>query len=254
MISGPMNRAFRTLALFALASLTASLSARAQDDSSGSIIARGIRSIAITATDRVLNQADVATVHIGYELYGPDQPTAYASASKASNAIMDALRSANIPKDMIESQQQSVAPMESYQLNQLPPSERASHAFVAQQSWTVRTSADDAARVLDIAAKAGANKSGQIDWSLKDPNTANAEAAAKALQRARAQAQAMATGLNVKLGQLLYASNQVQAEPIRPVPMAMAVQAKEAPGPPPLAINARQIDTSATVYAVFAIE
>jgi uncharacterized protein YggE len=247
-----MTRAPLTLALFAFTSLAAPLALRAQDDSA-SIIAKGVRSIAITATDRVLNQADVATVHIGYELYGPDQPTAYASASKASNAIIAALRSAGVPNDTIESEQQSVAPMDNYQLNQLPASERASHAFVAQQSWTVRTSADDAARVLDIAVKAGANKSGQIDWSLKDPNAANAEAASKALQRARTQAQAMAAGLNVKLGQLLYASNQVQAQPVRPVPM-MAMQAKAAPAPPPLAINARQIETSATVYAVFGIE
>ena len=243
-----------TLALSAFTFLAAPVAARAQDDSA-SIIAKGIRSIAITATDRVRQQADVATVHIGYMLYGPDQPTAYASASTASNAIIDALRSANVPKEMIESQQQSVAPMDTYQLNQLPASERASHAFVAQQSWTVRTSADDAARILDIATKAGANQSGQIDWSLKDPNAANSEAAAKALQRARAQAQAMATGLNVKLGQLLYASNQVQAEPIRPMPMmAMQAKAADARAVQPLAINAREIETSATVYAVFAIE
>ncbi len=253
MTSRPMTRALAplTLALFAFTSLAIPASARAQDDSA-SIIAKGVRSIAITATDRVLQQADVATVHIGYELYGPDQPTAYASASKASNAIIDAIRSAGVPRDMIESEQQTVAPMESFQLNQLPVSERSSHAFVAQQSWIVRTAADDAARILDIAGKAGANKSGQIDWSLKDPNAASAEAAAKALQRARAQAQAMASGLNVKLGQLLYASNEVQAEPIRPAPM-MATYAKVA-APPPLAINARQIETSATVYAVFAIE
>lgn len=225
--------------------------ASAQTDSS-SIIAKGIRSIAITATDRVTHQADVATVHIGYELYGPDQPSAYATASQASNAIMDALRSAGVPKETIESEQQSVAPMDNYQLNQLPANERASHAFVAQQSWTVRTAADSASRILDIAVKAGANKSGQIDWSLKDPNAASAEAAGKALQRARAQAEAMASGLNVKLGQLLYASNEVQAEPIRP--MAMDVRLKAAASPPPLAINARQIETSATVYAVFAIE
>ena len=247
-----MIKAPLTLALFAFACLAVPSAARAQDDSA-SIIAKGVRSIAITATDRVRQQADVATVHVGYELYGPDQPSAYAAASKASNAIISALRSAGVPNDMIESEQQSVNPTEAYQINQLPVSDRASHAFIAQQSWAVRVAADDAARVLDIAVKAGANKSGQIDWGLKDPNAANAEAAAKALQRARTQAQAMATGLNVKLGQLLYASNQVQAEPIRPVPM-MAMQAKEAPAPPPLAINARQIDTSATVYAVFAIE
>ncbi len=253
MTSGRMTRVRLTLALFALASLAAPLTAQTQDDSA-SIIAKGVRSIAITATDRVLNQADVATVHIGYELYGPDQPTAYASASKASNAIISALRSAGVPNDTIESDQQSVAPMDNYQLNQLPVSERASRAFVAQQSWTVRTSAEDAARILDIATKAGANKSGQIDWSLKDPNAANTEAAAKALQRARAQAQAMAGGLNVKLGQLLYASNQVQASPIRPAPEAMMATQLQAKAAPPLAINARQIETAATVYAVFAIE
>jgi hypothetical protein len=241
-----------SLALFAFTSLAIPAAIRAQDDSA-SIIAKGVRSIAITATDRVIHQADVATVHVGYELYGPDQATAYASASKASNAIIDAIRSAGVPRDMIESEQQTVAPMESFQLNQLPVSERASHAFVAQQSWTVRTAADDAARVLDIAAKAGANKSGQIDWSLKDPNAASAEAAAHALQRAKAQAQAMATGLSVHLGQLLYASNEVQAQPIRPMPMAMATQ-MDARARQPLAINARQIETSATVYAVFAIE
>ncbi|HEY4011326.1 MAG TPA: SIMPL domain-containing protein [Acidobacteriaceae bacterium] len=227
--------------------------AQAQNDSS-TMIAKAIRSIAITATDRVIHQADVATVHIGYELYGPDQPAAYASASQASNAIIAALRSAGVPSDTIESEQQSVAPMEPYQLNQLPASERASRAFVAQQSWTVRTTAEAAARILDIAAKAGANKSGQIDWSLKDPNAASAEAAAKALQRARVQAEAMAAGLNVKLGQLLYASNEVQAEPIRPMAMMARDKTEAVAAQRPLAINARQIETSATVYAVFAIE
>jgi hypothetical protein len=227
--------------------------AQAQDDSA-SFIAKGVRSIAITATDRVIHQADVATLHIGYELYGPDQPTAYRSASTASNAIINALRSAGVPSDAIESQQQSVTPVEPYQLNQLPASDRAGHAFIAQQSWTVRTTPDAVARILDIAVKAGANKSGEIDWSLNDPNAASAEAAAKALQRAKTQAGAMADGLGVHLGQLLYASNQVEAQPVRPLAKAERFTNLEAAPPPPLAINARQLETSATVYAVFALE
>lgn len=229
------------------------ITARAQTDPS-SMISKGVRSIAITATDRVTRQADVATVHIGFELFGPDQPTALATASTASNAIMDALRSAGIPADTIESEQQSIAPMDSFQLNQLPASERASRAFVAQQGWIVRTSADAAARVLDIAMKAGANRSGSIDWSLKDPNAASAEAAGKALQRARSQAEAMSKGLGVQLGQLLFASNQVESSPIRPVAMMAMAKADSNGALRPLAINPRQIETSATVYAVFAIQ
>ncbi|HEX5284837.1 MAG TPA: SIMPL domain-containing protein [Bryocella sp.] len=253
-----MTRAFAPLsiALFAFTSVASPTAAHAQDVPMGvqqSSQPRNVRSIAITATDRVIRPADVATVHIGYQIYGADQVSLYTQAAKTSNAIIDALRGAGVANDSIESEQQSVGPTESYQLNQLTPAERDSHAFIAQQSWTVRSTPADAARIIDLAAKAGGNKSGQIDWSLSDPNAASAEAAAHALQRAKAQAQAMATGLNVHLGQLLYASNQVEAEPIRPVPM-MAMAKAAAPPPRPLAINDRQIETSATVYAVFAIE
>ena len=64
----------------------------------------------------------------------------------------------------------------------------------------------------------------------------------------------MAGGLNVRLGALIYASNETQGEPPRPLVRAMS--AMEAPGPPPpqLAINPRRIVKTATVYAVFAIE
>jgi uncharacterized protein YggE len=211
------------------------------------------RSIAITATESVTHLADVATVSIGYQLYGPDKDAAYAAGSHASNAIIDALKKAGVPADAIESQSQSVTENRYFDAK-VSAAERAAKAFIIEQSWTVRTNAADAAKVLDLAVKAGANNSGNINWSLQDPNAAQAEAASKALQRARTQAAAMAGGLNVQLGELIYASNQVQAEAVRP-PMAMMAMAKvSAAPPPPLAINARQIETSATVYAVFAIQ
>jgi hypothetical protein len=247
-----------SLALFALTSLATPSAIHAQGipipPSPQTSQPQNVRSIAITATDRVIHPADVATVHIGYQIYGADQASLYTQAAKTSNAIIDAIRAAGVPNDSIESQQQSIGPSEPYQLNQLTPAERDSHAFIAQQSWTVRSTPAEAARIIDLAAKAGGNNSGQIDWSLSDPNAASAEAAAHAMQRARAQAQAMASGLNVHLGQLLYASNEVQASPIRPMPMMAADANLRAKAAPPLAINNRQIETSATVYAVFAIE
>ena len=256
----PMTKALAplSLALFALMSLATPATIHAQDmsmSSQSSSQPKNVRSIAITATDRVIRPADVATVHIGYQIFGPDQASLYTQAAKTSNAIIDALRAAGVANDSIESDQQSIGPTETYQINQLTPAERDSHAFTAQQSWTVRSTPAEAARIIDLASKAGGNKSGQIDWSLSDPNAANAEAAAHALQRAKAQAQAMATGLNVHLGQLLYASNQIDAQPIRPMPMnAFNGGGPQAKAAPPLAINNRQIETSATVYAVFAIE
>jgi len=210
------------------------------------------RTIAVTATDKVIVMADTATVHIGFIAYGPDSDTAYATGSRISNAIVKALTASGIPNDAIESENQNVSPVQEYQIDKLTPAEKAQRKFQVVQSWTVRTPADDAAKTLDVAVKAGANQSGQIDWSLKDENAPQAEAAAKALQRARTVASEMAKGLNVKFGPLLFASNETQAQP--PVPIIRSMAAKASPNVEPLAINPRRIEKTATVYAVFAIE
>jgi uncharacterized protein len=211
------------------------------------------RTIAITATDKVTTMADTATVHIGFIAYGPDSDSAYATGSQASNAIVKALTASGVPSDAIESENQNVSPVQEYQIDKLTPAEKAQRKFQVVQSWTVRVPADDAAKTLDLAVKAGANQSGQIDWSLKDENAAQAEAAGKALQRARTVAAEMAKGLSVKLGPLVFASNETQAQPPVPIMRAMAA-APMAAKVQPLAINPRQIEKSATVYAVFAIE
>jgi uncharacterized protein YggE len=213
------------------------------------------RTIAITATDKVIALADVATLHIGFIAYGSDSDSAYAAGSRTSNAIVKALTSAGVPNDSIESENQNVAPVQEYQIDKLTPPEKAQRKFQVTQSWTVRTNANDAAKVLDLAVKAGANQSGQIDWSLKDENIPQSEAATKALQRARTVAEEMAKGLNAKLGTLLYASNETQAEPPHPLMGAMSAGGMAKRDlVEPLAINPRQIEKTATVYAVFAIE
>jgi uncharacterized protein YggE len=140
-----------------------------------------------------------------------------------------------------------------YQIDKLTEAQKAQRQFQVTQSWTVKTVANDAAKTLDLAVKAGANQSGQIEWGFKDENAPDSEAAAKALKRARAQADQMATSLNAKLGSLLYASNEVQSNAPRPMMRAMAA-APAMDKVEPLAINPREIERSATVYAVFAIE
>jgi uncharacterized protein YggE len=213
------------------------------------------RTIAITATDKVTAMADVATVHIGFVVYGPDKDTAYANGSRTSNAIHKALLAAKVSEDSIESENQNIGPVQEYQIDKLTPAEKQQRQFQVTQSWTVRAGAADAATVLDLAVKAGANQSGSIEWSLRDGNTAQAEAAAKALQRAHTVADQMARGLNVKLGALIYATNETEAEPIRPINGRMlAMAAAPMMKVEPLAINPRQIEKSATVHAVFSIE
>jgi uncharacterized protein len=214
------------------------------------------RTIAVTTDDTATADADTALVHIGFQNYATDEQTAYANASKVSNAIATALANAGVKKDAIESQMQSINRVQPFELQNLPPEQKGQRQFVAQQAWTVKTSAKDAAAVLDVAVKAGANSSGDIEWSVADPDALESQAAGKALKRAREIADRMAQGLGAKLGVLVYASNQ--AAQVHPLMQANVLNAAVSPMArktiEPLAVNPRKVVRSATVYAVFSIE
>jgi uncharacterized protein len=215
---------------------------------------RNNRTIAVTASDKATTDADLAVVHIGFQGFGPDEASTYADGSKTSNTIMDALKKAGVPDKAIESENQSLQ-RNMFHEPQESEMDRARRQFVLSQSWTVKIKPDDAAKILHIAVQAGANQSGQIDWQYQDMNGLQAKAASAALAKAQAIAQQMAQGLSVKLAGLIFASNQAPESPVRPVDKAYGFTlARAAPAPAPLAINPRQIETSATVYAVFAIE
>ena len=210
------------------------------------------RTVAVTATEHVVVTADIATVHIGYITYGRDRDTTYANATKLSNTIIQALTASGVPADSIESDNQSLEPTQNFQVERLPPAEAANRKYQVQQSWIVRTGAANAAKLLDTAVLAGANQSGQIDWSLKDESASTASASARAIQHAHRVAIQMVSGFGGKVGALLYASNESESTTVRPVPM-MAMH-KAANENEPLAISPRRIERSVTVRAIFAIE
>lgn len=170
---------------------------------------------------------------------------------------MDALKKSGVPDNSIESKDQSLTHTEFPDGIKSTLEERAQKQFTLSQSWTVRAAAGNAAAVLHAAIEAGANESGNIDWDLSTRDALEAKAAALALERARAIATHMAEGLNAHLGSLIYASNQEPLTPIRRLlqtsSATISVQAVSAP-PPPLVIHPQQVEESATVYAVFAIE
>jgi len=218
-------------------------------------VSKANRTLAVTGTGTASAMADRATLNIGYVVYGPTSEAAYAEASKTSNAIADALAKAGVAKDRIESQNQSVSETQTYENQNLTPAEREARKFRAEQSWTVRLKASEAASVLNAAVAAGANNSGNVDWSVADAAALQGKAAAKALANDKRMAAAMAEGLGVTLGPLLYASNQAPSR--APMPVFHAMMAKAAApqeAVKPLSIEPQRITDSATVYAVFAIE
>jgi len=140
---------------------------------------------------------------------------------------------------------------------------RAARQYRFQQSWEVSVTPTAAPNAIRLAVGAGANKSGAIEWRLSDRKALQAKAAANALVKARSIGTNMSEGLHVKLGDLIYASNEtpdtrlffasksgslLTAERIGGIP------APPPPPPPALEIRPQTIREEATVYAVFAIE
>ena len=202
------------------------------------------RTLTVTATDSVSVEPDLAVIHIGFDTQPEDAKAAYADGARASNAIIAAIKQAGVAETAIRSESQYLD--RDYSNKQ--------HKFVLHQQWTVKVSPEKAAEILDVAVTAGATSSGQIDWTVKDEKALEAEALDKAATRAKANAEVLAKGMGVRLGALIYVSNQMSSGVIpRPMPM-MAMRTAEAPPPPPLAIEPHQVSREATVYAVFAIE
>jgi len=201
------------------------------------------RTLTVSATDNISVEPDQAVLHIGFVTQPQDAKSAYAEGTRASNAIITALKQAGVIESAIRSESQYLDRDWSTKLRK----------YTLHQDWTVKVAPERAAEILDAAINAGATSSGQIEWTVKDEKALEAQALDQAAARVRANAEVLAKGMGVRLGALVYVSNQMSAPSFpRPMPM-MAMKAANA-APEPLAIEPHQVSREATVYAVFAIE
>ena len=224
-------------------------------------INRDNKTIAISTTDEATATADIAAITIGFEIYGPDAQAVSSDGGKLSHAILDALHKAGVEDKAVESSGQGVERNKDIDEKE-KPDQRAKEQFIFRQNWEVSVSPQLAAEAIRVAIAAGANKSGAIDWRLADRKALQAKAAESALVKARAVADRMAEGLHVKLGSLIYASNETPnarlyfnrpADGLTVNAYSVAASTFVAAGPP-LEIRPQTIREEATVYAVFAIE
>jgi uncharacterized protein YggE len=201
------------------------------------------RTLTVSAEDRVTVEPDVAILHVGFQTQPSDAKAAYAAGAQTSNAIVSALKQAGIPEIAIRREWQRLD-----SVYQKP------HKFTLAQQWTVKVKPERAAEILDVAVTAGATDSGQIDWIVENEQALEDKALEGAT--ARAQAAVLAKGMGVKLGALVYVSNQVAA-PVFAMRAfagnAVQMDAKSA-APQALSIEPRKVTSSASIYAVFAIE
>lgn len=223
-------------------------------------INRENKTIAISSTDEATATADIAAITVGFQVYGSVAESTYADGGKISHAVLDALHKAGIDDKSIESSNQGLRQNNDFNDTDTPE-QRAKKQFVFRQSWVVSVAPNNAAQVIRVAVATGANQSGAIEWRLSDRKALQARAAQAALVKARAVASQMADGLHVKLGELIYASNETPNARIYFARPRGELAGSGAGGGmmasyiavPTLEIRPQTIREEATVYAVFTI-
>ena len=214
-------------------------------------VSRENRTIAVSATDTVKADAEVAVVQIGYHNFGRTHEEAYEDNVRTSDKVLQALLGGGIAKSNINTETIQLSRTDSEDSN-WTAAQKAERQFEAAQSWKIRVAAADAQKVVDLAMHAGANQMIGVDWRVKNPEALEAKANAAALAKAKVLAGRMAAKLGTKLGELLYASNQTSMQRIV---ASYQMVAAVAPAPPPhLKLFPEKVSQDATVYAVFAIQ
>lgn len=219
---------------------------------------RDNKTIAITAEDSVSVDPEIAVVVVGYENFATTKDSAYDDNVRVANKVSKALLDGGISKSAIQTEYLRLEQPEAHE--NWTTEERKQRQFFAAQTWTIYIAAANAQAVVDLALAAGANTLQNVDWNVSDPKALQAKAGAAALAKARTIAQQMANGLNVKLGDLVYASNRAPVTPLGGFggyglsTEATSMSVAPPPTPSHLLLYPKKVKADATVYAVFAIE
>lgn len=214
-------------------------------------VSAGNKTISVVVSETVEMEPDLAAIHIGYRNFGSEKDTTYAENVRAANKIIKALLDGGVPKERIETTELGL--MWASEDTGRGSEQQKERKFEAHQSWTIRVSPRDAQKVVDIAIGAGANEIEEVQWEVADVAAMEARAHSAALAKARNLAGQMAQSLGVKIGQLLFLSNESPESQRMRKFNTQTIQVSASPIPQ-LVLFPQKVTRMATVHAVFALE
>lgn len=191
---------------------------------------------------------DVAYLTVGVQAQAQQADAALRDNATRMKAVLDALSGFGLGPNDVQTFGLSIQPMQ----EQPRPGGTGGPPQVVgyQVTNNVSVTVNDVSKtgqILDAAVGAGANVSGGVRFSLKDPSALRDQALKQALAAAKAQAQSMANALGVGVGPLASVSVEGGAPPR---PMGVATAAASADGTP---ISAGQLSVHVSVRVVYAI-
>lgn len=203
--------------------------------------------VQVSSSGWVEKAPEVAQVTLAVETVGKTAKEASKANAGRMVRVMKALLKAGVEKSLIRTVGYHVYPRyddESRRGRELEPV-----GYTASNSIEVTVDpVDRAGDVIDAAIEAGANRSNQLEFGLKDPDAAHLEALADAMRRARMQANVLARSVGKYVGDAVLISTHGDESPGRYL-MGMRAMKEDAGTP----IEGGPIRTTASVEVTFVL-
>lgn len=205
--------------------------------------------IHVTASANVDVIPDRVSVSAGVQSDGRTAQEAMARNSEQMRNVFAALASNGIAENDISTTNLNLSPRYDYEQRTngqpLLVGYRASNQITIVSSDLERTG-----QLIDALLQAGLNNINGVNFTVSNPETAQAQARAAAIEKAKIKARMMAQSASVRLGRLLSLQEGSTPAPIR-YNEGMMARSMSADSAPPLAPGEREISSTVTMsYAI----
>lgn len=208
--------------------------------------AGGVPSVVAHGEARISVPPDQVRIDIGVVTQAATAESASAQNAKQTTEMLAALKKALGSTAEVKTAGYSLQPNYRHSREGAPPTIAG---YTASNTLQV-TSSEPAniGKVIDAAARTGANNIQSIQFLLKDESVVRARALQQAGRSARANAEAMASAFGGKLGRILRVSDG-QSHPIVPMRAEMMMRAQAASVATPIEPGGMEVAASVTIVA-----
>jgi len=207
--------------------------------------------IHVTASASADAVPDRASVSAGVQTEGKTAQEAMAKNSQLMRNVYATLEANGIPPKDISTSYLNLNPRYNYENRE--NGQPLLVGYQASNQITVSTrELDRTGPMIDALLQAGINNINNVQFTVSEPDAAQAQARAAAIAKAQMKARTMAQAANVRLGKLLSLSEGSAPGPIYNQVMNMGARMEAMDAAPPLAPGQREISATVTMSYVIA--
>lgn len=207
--------------------------------------------IIVNGTGHVLVNPDVAIVQFGAQATQPTLNDATTDVSNRISAILSIVKGMGVSDNDIKTVSYSISP----QYNQIKNNNETPRIVGYSVSNIVQVKIrklDNVGKIVDAAVNAGANTLGGLTFTIDDSSKAEADARKQAVQNAMDKAKQLTDAAGVKLGEMIYISENVNSpQPLSNRFFGAAPAAADSVGPGP--VQSGQLEVSVNVEIHYTI-